>query len=155
MNWSSHAPNAVSFTTFAATITASYYLHIYTGSVVRRNLLAAPLNTLYWILIISFLTFLPLNLYVNLSSALQTLLLIFGLDSGVWPGCWISAKIFCNPVSRKRSGSATTQWGRFENGKQQQYALQIVENNQANVLSMKKFTIIRQKLFCIHEYCTD
>ena len=53
-------PYAVSFSAFAAMTTASYFRPAYTRSVVTTALPAASAC-------ISFLTVLPLNLYVNLS----------------------------------------------------------------------------------------
>ena len=69
---------AVSFPIFAAMATVFFYLHIFTGSVRRRTLLAVPVDTLYRTSIISSSTVLPLNPFVNLSLASLSLFLTNG-----------------------------------------------------------------------------
>ena len=107
-NFSFLALFAVSFPLFAVMATVYFYLHIFTGSVGRRILLVVPVDTLYRTSIISSLTVLPLNLFVNLSLAPLSLFLIYGPDLGVWPNCWVSAEFLRAPIPRKRSGSTTT-----------------------------------------------
>ena len=68
-NCSFLAPFAVSFPVFATMATVFFYLHIFTGSVGRRILLVVPVDTLYRTSIVSSLTILPLNPFVNLSLA--------------------------------------------------------------------------------------
>ena len=84
-NCSFLAPFAVSFPVFAAMATVFFYPRIFTGSVGRRILLVVPVDTLYRTSIISSLTVLPLNPFVNLSSAPLSLFLTYGPDLGVWP----------------------------------------------------------------------
>ena len=98
---------AVSFPVFAAMVTVFFYLHIFTGLVRRRILLAVPVDTLYRTSIISSSTVLPLNPFVNLSLAPLSLFLIYGPDLGVWPDCWVSAEFLRAPIPRKGSGSTT------------------------------------------------
>ena len=92
-NCSFLAPFAVSFPVFAAMATAFFYPHIFTGSVGRRILLVVPVDTLYRTSIISSLTVLPLNPFVNLSWAHLSLFLTYGPHLGVWP----DAKFFFLP----------------------------------------------------------
>ena len=96
------------FPVFAAMATVFFYPHIFTGSVGRRILLVVPVDTLYRTSIISFLTVLPLNPFVNLSLAHLSLFLIYGPDLGVLPDCWVSAEFLRAPIPRKGSGSTTT-----------------------------------------------
>ena len=107
-NFSFLALFAVSFPVFAAMATVFFYLHIFTGSVGRRILLVVPVDTLYKTSIISSLTVLPLNLFVNLSLAPLSLFLIYGPDLRVGPDFWVSAEFLHAPIPRKGSGSATT-----------------------------------------------
>ena len=102
------APFAVSIPVFAAMATVFFYLHIFTGSVGRRILFVVPVDTFYRTSIISSLSVLPLNPFVNLSLAPLYLFSIYGPDLGVWPDCWVSAEFFRAPIPRKGSGSTTT-----------------------------------------------
>ena len=108
------APYAVSSLVFAAMVTV-FYLHIFTGSVGRRILIAVPVDTLYRTPIISSSTVLLLNPFANLSLALLSLFSIYGPDLGVWPDCWVSAEFLRAPIPRKGSGSTTTSlWFKFK-----------------------------------------
>ena len=97
-----------SFPVFAAMATVFFYLHIFTGSVGRRNLLVVPVDTLYRTPIISSSTVLLMNLFVNLSLALLSICLTYGPDLGLWPDCWVSAEFLRVPIPRKGSASSTT-----------------------------------------------
>ena len=88
-------------------VTVFFYLHIFTGSVRRRILIAVPVDTLYSTSIISS-TVLLLNPFANLSLAPLSLFSIYGPDLGVWPDCWVSAEFLRAPIPRKGSGSTTT-----------------------------------------------
>ena len=101
-------PFAVSFAVFAAMATVFFYPHIFTGSVGSGILIVVPVDTLYRTSIISSSTVLPLNPFVNLSSALLSLFSIYGPDLGVWPDCWVSAEFLRAPIPRKGSGSTIT-----------------------------------------------
>ena len=107
-NFSSLALFAVSFPVFAAMATAFFYLHIFTGSAGRRILLVVSADTLYRTSIISSLTVLPLNPFVNLSLDPLSLFLIYGPELGVWPDCWVSAEFLRAPIPRKGSSRTTT-----------------------------------------------
>ena len=102
------APYAVSFLVFAAMVTVFFYLHIFTGSVGRRILIAVPVDTLYRTSIISSSTVLLLNPFANLSLAPLSLFSIYGPDLGVLPDCWVSAEFLRAPNPRKGLGSTTT-----------------------------------------------
>ena len=98
----------MSSSVFAAMVTVFFYLHIFTGSVGKRLLIAVPVDTLYRTSIISSLTVVLLNPFANLSLALLSLFSIYGPDLGVWPDCWVSAEFLRAPIPRKGSGSTTT-----------------------------------------------
>ena len=102
------APYAVSSPVFAAMVTVFFYLHIFTGSVGKRLLIAVPVDTLYKTSIISSSTVVLLNPFANLSLAPLSLFSIYGPDLGVWPDCWVSAEFLRAPIHRKGSGSTTT-----------------------------------------------
>ena len=72
----------------------------------------------------------------------------------------IAGAVICFPVTTNDYGERSVfliqqmiQSGRFKNEGQLQYALQIAEQNQANVTSFKKSTQIQQLhvLFCVHQ----
>ena len=112
-NWStfqfqfhSH-PICFELSAFASIIKTSYYCR---KSVITKPFPAAPVDTFYRTLIISFLTVLPLGIHANQSLALH---------SGVWLNWWVSVKFLCFSISRKRLGStATIQSNRFKKEKQ-------------------------------------
>ena len=79
--------------------------------VVRKTVPAAPVDTFYTTLIISFLT-------TRRCVSMPIYFWQFNLHPGLWLNCWVSAKFLCFSISRKEMGSTTTQSSRFENEKQ-------------------------------------
>ena len=105
--------------------------------VIWKTLPAAPVDTFYKTLTISLLTVLPLNLYAILSLALMSVpwrvAKLFGLST-----------IHLLLYPSKGVGKTTPLNQTASKIKTMRYALQAIENNQAIVPNMKKFTLMQQ-----------
>ena len=117
-NWSSHVRYAFSPPPSLPANTPTISCR---KSVVRKTLPAAPVDTFYRILIISFSTVLHLSLYANLSLTPQYAPRRVAQRLGLFCSC-----LFCFSIPRKELGSTTTQSSRSKI-KTKQYALQIVK----------------------------
>jgi len=80
----------------------------YAGYNGRRILLTAPADIICRILLISFWIVLHLSLSGTPSLVLFLLFLTFGPGLRAWPDCWASVEFLHAPISRKGSGSTTT-----------------------------------------------